>query len=88
VTDGLSMILISGACLGAWAVLSVLGSERQRLLNDMEARRSHSPCGVAHTARPAPAPKPSPKPRGAEKKEAPKASRSAAKRPPAAANAR
>lgn len=35
----LIMILIAGACLGGWALLSVLGAERQRMLHEMEATR-------------------------------------------------
>lgn len=33
------MILITGACVGGWALLALMGAERQRMLNEAEATR-------------------------------------------------
>ena len=38
VATPLLIILTLGACVGAWALLSLLGAERQRLLDEAEAR--------------------------------------------------
>ena len=44
-TTALLMILGAGACLGGWALLSLLGDERQRLLDEAATsrRRTASP---------------------------------------------
>ena len=36
------MILIVGTFLGGWALLTLLGAERQRMLREMEASRRHA----------------------------------------------
>lgn len=58
-TGALLTILIAGVCTGAWAVLSVLGGERQRLLAEMENNRAR----FAAAVKPSPAP-PTTKPSG------------------------
>ena len=82
------MILLGGACLCGWALLSVFATERQRLLSEMEARRPR----VAPSASPA-APKPpagthKPGPGAGGETGAGKPKRPAAKREPTTPNAR
>ena len=66
------MILIGGACLGGWAMLTLLGAERQRLLSEREAAKPRHPQPLPPAAMKPPAPKPAPRPRQQADAPAPK----------------
>ena len=86
------MILVAGAFLGGWALLSVLATERLRLLSELEARKPRPlPATPSTPPKPPAAPsKAKPRAEGDSKSASKSKSKSpAGKRPPAAdANAR
>ena len=86
-TTGLLVILIAGACLSGWALLSVLATERHRLISEVEAKRPRLPAPAAPTPLKPIAAKAANKTRPAANPSA-GAKQSKAKTPPAAANAR
>jgi hypothetical protein len=60
VTTGLLVILFVGAAAAGWALLSVMGAERQRLLSELDARRPRPQPGTTQSAAAAPPQAPSP----------------------------
>ena len=78
------MILIGGACLGGWALLALLGAERQRLLNEVEAPKPRHPQPLGPPTSKPPHTRPEPKRRTQDEPSGPK-NRGRSSKPPGAA---